>query len=115
MFALTTAFAGTFVLSPIGRFGIPHGRTSGIRCQLEPGQTFNVGPDEGGSGEGETLGFNVGLGAASSPDSGRMQMFDEVFQKGGLAIQEGDMGRALGYFKQALAIDPNNVQVSRRE
>ena len=45
--------------------------------------------------------------------SGRQQLFDEVFQNGGKAIQDGDMARALFYFKQALAIDPKNAQTKK--
>ena len=49
------------------------------------------------------------------PDSGRQQLFDEYFTKGGMAVQEGDIPRALGYFKEALSIDPTNQQTMKMD
>jgi major membrane immunogen (membrane-anchored lipoprotein) len=45
--------------------------------------------------------------------SGRMQLFDELFTKGGMAVQDGDMPTALYYFKQALIVDPANEQTKK--
>ena len=36
--------------------------------------------------------------------------FDTLFFKGGEAVTDGEMGKALGYFQRALAVDPTNVQ-----
>ena len=30
-----------------------------------------------------------------------------------MAIQDGDMGRALGFFQQCLQVDPSNVQTQK--
>jgi hypothetical protein len=39
--------------------------------------------------------------------------FDEIFGKGGMCVQDGNMPGALGYFKQALEIDPSNAQTQK--
>ena len=42
-----------------------------------------------------------------------MQLFSELFAKGGMAIHDGDMGRALYWFQQALKVDPSNDQTRK--
>ena len=52
-------------------------------------------------------------------DSALKVEFVELLASGGTCVQEGDMGKALGYFKRALAIDPTSettkVMVARLE
>jgi Flp pilus assembly protein TadD len=36
--------------------------------------------------------------------------FDRLFVKGGEAITDGDMGKALAFFQRALQVDPTNEQ-----
>jgi hypothetical protein len=36
--------------------------------------------------------------------------FDRLFVKGGEAIADGDMGKALAFFQRALQVDPTNEQ-----
>ena len=47
------------------------------------------------------------------PTNPEFLAFDEVFSKGGVCIQDGDMPGALGYFQQALEIDPTNEQTKK--
>ena len=43
----------------------------------------------------------------------RILAFDEIFAKGGTCVTDGDMPGALGYFQQALEIDPTNKQTQK--
>lgn len=50
---------------------------------------------------------------ALDPSHPDFEAFDDLFQKGGKCVQDGDMPRALGYFEQALTLDPDNVQTKK--
>ena len=41
------------------------------------------------------------------------QIFVELMTKGGMAVQEGEMGLALGYFKKALELQPEAEQTKK--
>ena len=88
---------------------------SGLKIDREAEVTSEDGliqdPDLEAGGGGDAS-WVLGAGMNDEYIAGRA-LFDELFQKGGMAVTDGNMPRALGFFQQAQQVDPSNEQTNK--